>query len=126
MVAPAGEVQALIAPLGGAGGQLLKREVGPGPGEQQDGTGHHALPVQSGERGAKAPRCRGLTSWSAAERPGPSPHSQEARGAARWAAAPVVPIPGAAKSPAAPPAEWALGPALARAASGPGLARMWS
>src|SRR5262249_21028119 len=98
MVAPAGEVQALIAPLGGAGGQLLEREVGPGPGEQQDGTRHHALPNKA-SRGAWAPGRCGLTSWSAEERRGPSPPSppsREAPGAARWPAAPLVPKPQAA------------------------------
>ena len=40
MVAEAGEVEAVVPELGGLGREFFERQVGPGAGEQEDGSGH--------------------------------------------------------------------------------------
>ena len=50
VVAPAGELQALVAKLASLTGQIFQRQVCPLAGEQRDGTGHVTNSVAKGGR----------------------------------------------------------------------------
>ena len=47
VVAPAGELEPVEAPVAGLRGEVLERQIGPLAGEQGDGTGHRLSPRRS-------------------------------------------------------------------------------
>lgn len=60
VVAPAGDLQAVVAPLGGEPADLLERQVGPLAGEERNGSGHvislsAAASVATAQRGSVWP-----------------------------------------------------------------------
>ena len=56
VIAPAAEIDALVAPLGDLRRQLFQRQVGPLAAEQQDRSRHRRLSQTSGERRQRQPR----------------------------------------------------------------------